>query len=50
MGKLKGKLFKDKEVEKHEETVILKVQKKNWVSFDPKTGKFDAENIPPEWA
>lgn len=51
LGKLKGKLFnKDKDTEKHEETVILKVQKKNWISFDHKTGKFDTENIPPEWA
>jgi hypothetical protein len=49
-GKIKGKLFhKDTGGEKQEETKILKVQKKNWISFDQKTGKFDADNIPPEW-
>ena len=51
LGKIKGKLFqKDKKVEKHEETKILTVQKKSGISFDPKTGKFDADNIPPDWA
>jgi hypothetical protein len=52
MGKLKGKFFskESEKVEKKEQTVILNVQKKNCISFDPKSGTFDTTNIPPEWA